>query len=96
MCVSWKAIGNTPKKNPDKIFSTDESAKNWMDTFTGSLILVLASMLRLFSLMLVIYALLSWIIRDGHHPVFRFLQSMVEPVLAPIRKVLPPIGGFDI
>ncbi len=67
-----------------------------MDTFADSLILVLASMLRLFSLMLVIYALLSWIIRDGYHPVFRFLQSMVEPVLAPIRKVLPPIGGFDI
>ena len=67
-----------------------------MDTFADSLILVLASMLRLFTLMLVIYALLSWIIRDGHHPVFRLLQSMVEPVLAPIRKVLPPIGGFDI
>ena len=67
-----------------------------MDTFADSLILVLASMLRLFSLMLVIYALLSWIIHDGHHPVSRFLQSMVEPVLAPIRKVLPPIGGFDI
>ena len=67
-----------------------------MDNFSGSLIMVLASMLRLFSLMLVIYALLSWIIRDGQHPVFRFLQSMVEPILTPIRKVLPPIGGFDV
>ena len=67
-----------------------------MDTFADSLILVLASMLRLFSLMLVIYALLSWIVRDGHHPVFGLLQSMVEPLLVPFRKVLPPIGGFDI
>ncbi|MEC8150861.1 MAG: YggT family protein [SAR324 cluster bacterium] len=33
---------------------------------------------------------------DPRHPVFRFLQSMVEPVLNPIRKVLPPMGGFDI
>ena len=57
---------------------------------------VLASMLRLFSLMLVIYALLSWVITDPRHQVFRFLQSMVEPVLNPIRKVLPPMGGFDI
>ena len=57
---------------------------------------VLASMLRLFSLMLVIYVLLSWVITDSSHPVFRFLQSMVEPVLNPIRKVLPPMGGFDI
>ena len=67
-----------------------------MESFGYSLVQVLASMLRLFSLMLVIYALLSWVIADSRHPVFRFLQSMVEPVLNPIRKVLPPMGGFDI
>ena len=67
-----------------------------MESFGYSLVQVLASMLRLFSLMLVIYALLSWVITDSSHPVFRFLQSMVEPVLNPIRKVLPPMGGFDI
>ena len=67
-----------------------------MESFGYSLVQVLASMLRLFSLMLVIYALLSWVITDPRHPVFRFLKSMVEPVLNPIRKVLPPMGGFDI
>ena len=67
-----------------------------MESFGYSLVQVLASMLRLFSLMLVIYALLSWVITDPRHLVFRFLQSMVEPVLNPIRKVLPPMGGFDI
>ena len=67
-----------------------------MESFGYSLVQVLASMLRLFSLMLVIYALLSWVIMDPRHPVFRFLHSMVEPVLNPIRKVLPPVGGFDI
>ena len=67
-----------------------------MESFGYSLVQVLASMLRLFSLMLVIYALLSWVITDSRHPVFRFLRSMVEPFLNPIRKVLPPMGGFDI
>ena len=67
-----------------------------MESFGYSLVQVLASMLRLFSLMLVIYALLSWVITDPRHPVFRFLHSMVEPILNPIRKVLPPMGGFDI
>ena len=67
-----------------------------MESFGYSLVQVLASMLRLFSLMLVIYALLSWVITDPRHQVLRFLQSMVEPVLKPIRKVLPPMGGFDI
>ena len=67
-----------------------------MESFGYSLVQVLASMLRLFSLMLVIYALLSWVISDPRHPVFRFFQRMVEPVLNPIRKVLPPMEGFDI
>ena len=67
-----------------------------MESFGYSLVQVLASMLRLFSLMLVIYALLSWVITDPKHPVFRFLHSMVEPFLNPIRKVLPPMRGFDI
>ena len=67
-----------------------------MESIGYSLLQVLASMLRLFSLMIVIYALLSWVISDPRHHVFRFLQSMVEPVLNPIRKVLPPMGGLDI
>ena len=59
-----------------------------MESYGDSLVHVLATLLRLFSLMLVIYALLSWVIADPRHPVFRFLESMVEPVLNPLRKVL--------
>ena len=29
-------------------------------------------------------------------PLARFLYSVTEPVLAPLRRVIPPIGGFDI
>lgn len=29
------------------------------------------------------------------HPLRRTLDGIVEPMLAPIRKVLPPIGMFD-
>lgn len=64
---------------------------------SGSILLVLAAMLRLYSLMLVVYALISWIMHEHHYPpAVRWLQSMVEPVLNPIRKVIPPIGGIDI
>jgi YggT family protein len=67
-----------------------------MESFGDSLIQVISSMLRLFSLMVVTYAMLSWIIADPRHPVYRFLQGMVEPILNPIRKIIPPIAGFDI
>ena len=62
-----------------------------------TLLQVLATMLRLYSLMLVVYALLSWVMHEQHYPpAIRWLQCMVEPVLSHIRKVIPPIGGVDI
>ncbi|MED5515412.1 MAG: YggT family protein [SAR324 cluster bacterium] len=64
---------------------------------TGSLLYVLAWILRAYSYMLVVYVLLSWVMHEEHYPpIVRWLQSMVEPVLFQIRKVIPPIGGFDI
>lgn len=32
---------------------------------------------------------------DQYHPVRRTLDSIVEPMLAPIRRVIPPIGMID-
>ena len=62
-----------------------------------TLLQVLAAMLRLYSLMLVVYALLSWVMHEKHYPpAVRWLQSMVEPVLSQIRRVIPPIAGIDL
>ena len=61
-----------------------------------TLLHVIASMLRLYSLMLVVYVLLSWVMHEQHYPpAVRWLQSMVEPVLSRIRKLIPPIAGID-
>ena len=64
---------------------------------SGSLIFVLDGMLRAYSYMMVVYVLLSWVMHEEHYPpIVRWLQSMVEPVLTQIRKVIPPIGGIDV
>ena len=64
---------------------------------SGTLLQVLAAMLRLYSLMLVVYALLSWVMHEEHYPpAVRWLHSMVEPVLSQIRRVIPPIAGIDL
>lgn len=44
-------------------------------------------------------ALLSWFpVRPGNpfHPLAVILQQITEPILAPIRRVIPMIGMFDI
>ena len=64
---------------------------------SGTLLQVLAAMLRLYSLMRVVYALLSWVMHEEHYPpAVRWLQSMGEPVLSQIRRVIPPIAGIDL
>jgi YggT family protein len=38
----------------------------------------------------------SWIDVDPYHPVVRFLREWTEPILAPIRRVVPPLGMLDL
>lgn len=48
-----------------------------------------------YSLAFIARAFLSWMRVDYYHPVVRFLIQITEPVLAPLRRYIPPIGGFD-
>jgi YggT family protein len=38
----------------------------------------------------------SWVAPGSSHPLVQFLYRVTEPVLAPIRKVLPDLGGIDV
>jgi len=40
--------------------------------------------------------LLSWVNPIPHHPVVVFLYQITEPILAPIRRYVPPLGMMDI
>lgn len=44
---------------------------------------------------LIAYAVLSWI-PDLRYRIGRYLDPFVLPFLAPLRRVIPPVGGFDI
>lgn len=32
---------------------------------------------------------------DPYNPIVRFVYESTEPMMAPFRRILPPIGGFD-
>jgi YggT family protein len=41
-------------------------------------------------------AVISWVNPDPHNPIVRFLNSVTEPVLYPIRRRIPiHFGGID-
>src|SRR5919108_3210907 len=62
-------------------------------------ITVLGEFISIFAFVLtwaiIIRALLSWFSVGGAQPVFRLLVEITEPVLAPIRRVLPTAGMLD-
>ncbi len=61
--------------------------------------LFLATFLRFFvlALWLLILArvIMSWVDPQGRTQVGAFLIQMTEPILAPVRKVMPQTGMFD-
>jgi YggT family protein len=44
---------------------------------------------------ILIRALMSWIMPNDGTGLSRVLVDITEPVLAPIRRILPPVGGID-
>lgn len=49
----------------------------------------------LYSLAIIARALLPWFRVSYYHPVMRFLIQVTEPVLAPLRRYIRPMGGLD-
>jgi len=45
---------------------------------------------------IIIRIIFSWIGFDPENPIAQVIQEITEPILAPIRSVLPRIGMFDL
>lgn len=46
--------------------------------------------------LLVFVDILVHFVLDAYHPVRRVLDSLVEPMLAPIRRIMPQTGNVDL
>lgn len=45
---------------------------------------------------ILIQAILSWVNPGTYNPVTALLYSLTEPVLGPVRRIIPPISGIDL
>jgi YggT family protein len=60
---------------------------------------VLYDLGQLYVLILIVRAVLSWFPYSADsplNPVRRVVFTLTEPVLAPFRRVIPPVGMFDL
>jgi YggT family protein len=56
----------------------------WLINFVAQVLIIL----------IIISVILSYIM-DRYHPIRGWVDSIVEPLLVPIRRVVPLVGGLD-
>ncbi len=57
--------------------------------------MLLIQLLDIYSLIVFGSVIISWIQLPPDNPVANFLHSMTEPLLAPVRQIMPDMGGLD-
>ncbi len=61
----------------------------------NAIVQVLLLIINVFEIILLLRVLISWFRVDPYNPLIRLLYDITEPVLAPIRAVLPSTGMMD-
>jgi YggT family protein len=47
------------------------------------------------SILLIISSVMSWFHPDPRNPFVRIVNAIVDPLLLPVRAILPPAAGMD-
>lgn len=67
-----------------------------LSNLLSSLAQILAIVLNVYSWIVIVRALISWVNPDPLNPIVQFLQTVTEPLLVPIRRILPAAFRFGI
>jgi len=59
--------------------------------FVEALASVVSILLTIMYWLILIRALISWVNPDPFNPIVQFLMKVTEPVLEPVRRMLPPL-----
>lgn len=66
--------------------------------FGWAFVAMVVTLLRIYFWILLVRALISWVSPDPRNPIVRALVAVTEPVLRPLRRLVPPhkLGGIDL
>jgi YggT family protein len=57
---------------------------------------LIAALIDFYSLLVLVTVIMSWLPIRRRHPLALMLYRLTEPLLDPIRRMLPPMGGLDL
>ncbi|WP_199171846.1 YggT family protein [Sporosarcina sp. P13] len=67
-----------------------------MDAILFNIVLFIRNAVQLYSFLLIIYILMSWVPSTKETKFGQFLAKVTEPYLGFFRKFIPPLGMIDI
>jgi YggT family protein len=65
-------------------------------TLVAGLLGLAQTVLRFYTVAILAYAVLSWIAPGAYSPAARLLAALCEPLLGPVRRILPSVAGLDL
>lgn len=71
---------------------------NFARGFGFAMLQLVISILDIYTWVVIIRALLSWVSPDPYNPIVQILARLTEPLLRPLRRLVPPhkLGGLDL
>jgi len=57
---------------------------------------LVAMLLWTYFVLIIAEVILSWVGQHFRHPIVPLIYQLTGPVLQPIRRIIPPIGGIDL
>ena len=66
------------------------------DMISSYLLSFAITLVYILNFAIIIRALMSWFNPSMENPIVRFVIEITEPVLAPLRRIVPRIGMIDI
>lgn len=57
---------------------------------------LLITLLLIYFVLIIARVIISWIASQSRHPLIPLIYQLTEPVLRPVSRLLPPIGGIDL
>jgi YggT family protein len=69
---------------------------NALSALVWSLLGIAATIVKIYFFAILASIIFSWIAPASQHPALVLLHQLNEPVMAPVRKILPPMGGLDL
>ena len=67
-----------------------------LDTIDNAFIFLIETLFNLYILVLMLRMILQWVGAHFYNPVSQFIVKLTNPVVKPLRQILPPLKGVDL